>query len=150
MAHPKELGAQLSQACARLGKDAAEARSLLDAGELGLALEVLVDQYDALGLPLPPALARYGLFVQLRSEVEELQDALSSRDDHRFDAGLSSLIAALDGAMTGAPEGLVTARSILDALFAPGRLLDLLAGEERALAERVHALAGRLAEGSSL
>jgi hypothetical protein len=145
MAHPPELGAQLSQACARLGKDAAEARGLLDAGELGLALEVLVDQYDALGLPLPPALGPYGLFVQLRSEVEELQDALEAADDHRFDAGLSSLVAALDEALAGAPDGWVTARSILEALLAPGRLLDLR-GEARALAEQLQSLAGRLAE----
>jgi hypothetical protein len=140
VAHPPELRAQLSLACARLGKDASEARALLDAGELGLALEVLVDQYDALGLPLPPALARYGLFVQLRSEVEELQDALEGKDDHRFDAGLSSLAAALEEALAGAPDGLEAARSILDALFAPGRLLELLSGEERALAARIHAL----------
>jgi hypothetical protein len=147
VAHPPELRDQLASACARLGKDASEARALLEAGDLGLALEVLVDQYDALGLPLPPPLAHYGLFVQLRSEVEELQDALEAKDDHRFDAGLSSLAAALDEALAGAPDGLETARSILGGLFAPGRLLDVLAGEERALAAQVHALAGRLAEG---
>lgn len=125
MTLPSVLSIEIARACTRLGDDAFEVRELLQSGDVALALEVLVDQYDALGLPLPgPLLEQYGWIVQLRSDLEELQELLEAEDEHRFDPALLAVIAELDEALLGDREGVRSAAELVHGLFVPGKLAD--------------------------
>jgi|GEM_PF-6160461 len=130
MSHPPELVLALRDACARLGKDAAEVRELLDAGEIALALEVLIDQFDALGAALPSGLARFGRIAQLRSDLEELQELLGEAGEHRFDPAVSALIASLDDALGGDEGAARAAAALLRRLFEPDQLPGLSLEDE--------------------
>lgn len=108
-----EIAAELHRACDALGRDAAEIRDLLDSDEAALALEVLIDQYDALGLPLPPALQPFGAIVQLRSDVEELEELLQSEGVDAFDSAIVAAITELDAALGGELDRARSAAEIL-------------------------------------
>lgn len=156
MSLPPELSREIAQACARLGEDAFEIRELLQAGDVALALEVLVDQYDALGLPLPGSLEHYGWVVQLRSDLEELQELLEAEDVHRFDSAVLAVSAELDAALVGDAWATRAAADLLRDLFRPGQLGDFALWDEdpsrratrnaplAALQHRIRELAGRL------
>jgi hypothetical protein len=124
MSHPPELLQTLLDASERLGKDAAEVRALLEAGDVALALEVLIDQYDALGAPLPSSLERFGWIAQLRSDAEDLLELLAAEGEHRFDPGVSALLAELSAALAGDEAAERVAADLVKALFQPGRVED--------------------------
>lgn len=130
MSHPPELLESLREACARLGKDAAEVRGLLAAGDVALALEVLIDQYDALGATLPPKLVRFGLVAQLRSDLEDLLELLAAQGEHGFDSPLSSLLSDLASALGGDRAAERTAVALAQELCARGALVALCHEDE--------------------
>lgn len=106
MSFSPQIHDALRAACAKLGPDGGEVRELLEHCDVALALEVLLDAYDALGLPLAGPLQPYGLLAQLRSDLEELLERFAGDGlDARMSTVLGALAeveAALDGA--GIPE----------------------------------------------
>jgi hypothetical protein len=98
---PREVVEALEEACEKLGEDGEEIRELLEAGDLPLALEVLIDQYEGVELPLPPVLAPFALLARLRSDLEELVEWFAAEDGASRVAQVHAALAEVEAALEG-------------------------------------------------